>query len=305
MAQSKSGTVLLDRQRGHAARVAMPSTDRQLLRRFARRGDESAFANLMERHGPLVLNVCRRVLRDVHEADDVFQATFLLLARKAGWKGWHESVANWLYEAAYRLAVKARAAAHCRRLKEGRAAERRQQGAMAIMALEELRQALDEELAHLPGRWRAPLVLCYLQGKTRDEAAQELGWTLGMVKSRLERGRQLLHHRLSRRGLGLSAVLSAVFLAPGAASAVVPRALAEATVEAAAHSAKGSPVRVGASAWRTSMAVAVLGVVLLLLGVHFLQPPGGGPTPPPARVVPASPLRSVGEALSEHVRAER
>ncbi len=165
------------------------ASDRELLRRFARDRNADAFALLVQRHGPLVLGVCRRVLSQPQDAEDAFQATFLVLARKAGSVGRPELLGNWLYGVALRVARKARERAARWRASQGpvpdvpagpdsRAAER-----------EELRQVLDDEVQRLPDRFRAPLVLCYWQGLTREAAAARLGRSAGAVKGSLERGR--------------------------------------------------------------------------------------------------------------------
>src|SRR5262245_48884090 len=150
-------------------------TDRHLLQRFAAARDEAAFELLVRRHGALVRGVCRRVLGNADDADDAFQATFLVLATKAASVDWRAGVGPWLYQVAYRLARKARARAARRRLQEGQAPLPRPAAAPDDLTWRELRPLLDEELARLPQRYRAPLVLCYLEGKTRDEAAELLG----------------------------------------------------------------------------------------------------------------------------------
>jgi RNA polymerase sigma factor (sigma-70 family) len=200
-------------------------TDRQLLEDFVRRREEAAFTTLVRRHGPMVLGVCRRVLRHEQDAEDAFQAAFLVLARKAASLAWQDSVGAWLHEVAYRLAVRMRGDARRRQAHEREAAAASRADPTAAAAWQELRQVLDEELQRLPRHYRAPLVLCYLEGRTRDEAAQQLGWTVGTVKGRLERARRLLHRRLLRRGLTLSAALVAAVLAEQAAPAAVPAAL--------------------------------------------------------------------------------
>jgi RNA polymerase sigma factor (sigma-70 family) len=162
-------------------------TDCDLLMAFADEGDERAFAEVVSRHGALVLGVCRRVLGNDADADDAFQATFLVLARKAGRLAWEASIKNWLHGVACRVALKARGQAQRRRHKEQEATLRtRREAPPPATAWDELRGVLDEELARLPARQRAVLVLCCLEGKTRDEAAEELGWPVGSVKGCLE-----------------------------------------------------------------------------------------------------------------------
>jgi RNA polymerase sigma factor (sigma-70 family) len=209
-----------------------PAADTDLLQRFVTRRDEAAFEALVRRHGPLVLRVARRLLRDAHDADDVFQASFLTLARKAGSIHKQASLASWLHGVAYRLALQIRAAHARRTVHESRASAAEQPDALTAITLREAQALLDEELARLPEKYRAPLVLCYLEGNTRDEAAGQLGWSLGTFKRRLEQGRERLRLRLSRRGLALPAVLSAVLVAEGTASAVPPSLLGS-TVRAA------------------------------------------------------------------------
>src|SRR5262245_15284 len=159
-------------------------SDRQLLDRFARERDESAFACLVRRHGALVLGVSRRVLRHDQEAEEVFQASFLILAHKAASRRWQHSIAGWLYCVAYRLAVRARV-----RIARRRRLERQAGTASERMAgnenCEELYTALDEELEALRDQYREPLLLCYLEGKTRDQAAGQLGWSLRTLERRL------------------------------------------------------------------------------------------------------------------------
>src|SRR5262249_10537307 len=150
-------------------------TDRQLLQRFAAGHDEAAFTELVRRHAALVLGVCQRVLHHSHDAEDAFQATFLVLARKAALLRWQESGSKWLYEVACRTALKARANAARRRAHERQAEAMRQPSPVAELARQELRGLLDAELARLPARYRAPLLLCYLEGKTNAEAARQLG----------------------------------------------------------------------------------------------------------------------------------
>src|SRR5262249_2378305 len=141
--------------------------------------EEAAFAALVERHGPTVLGVCRRVLGDVHDAEDAFQATFLTLARKAGSIRRRAAVASWLYRVAYRMAVQAKAHFAVQRAQEGAAAAERPTSELPDLSWRDLWPVLDEEMNRLPDKYRAPLVLCFLEGKTNEEAAEELGWPAG------------------------------------------------------------------------------------------------------------------------------
>jgi RNA polymerase sigma factor (sigma-70 family) len=213
--------------------------DRALLEAFAHNGDEEAFAEIVRRHGPLVLGVCRRILGNVQDAEDAFQATFLVLARKAESVAWRESIKNWLHGVACRIAMKARTKAHKRRQKDITAAAQQPTAVTPAEAWNELRPLLDQELQQLPARYREVLILCYLEGKTRDEAAELLGQSPGSVKGCLERGRELLRTRLSKRGLALSAALAAGLLSEATASALTP-ALQSATVNAASQFVFGS-----------------------------------------------------------------
>jgi RNA polymerase sigma factor (sigma-70 family) len=215
-------------------------TDCQLLQRYARQHDEAAFAALVRRHGPLVLGVGRRILHHEQDAEDVFQATFLILARKAASCRWHKSIAGWLYRVAYRLALRTR-------VKKAR--QQALQKAVGIASemmsrtsedRPELFAVLDEELHHLSDRYRGPLLLCYLEGKTRDQAAQQLGWSLRTLERRLHQGLKLLRARLSKRGIELPAALLAAGLSQQAASAGVSAATVAATVEAALEPAGGA-----------------------------------------------------------------
>jgi C-terminal peptidase prc len=234
-----------------AGDVAPCATDRQLLERFSVGRDEAAFAALVERHGPLVWGVCRRVLRQEQDAEDAFQATFLVLARKAGTVRWRDSVHNWLYEVASRLAAEARVKAARRRLHEGRAAALARTETLPDDIARELGAVLDEELRRLPARLRAPLLLCYLEGRTSDQAARHLGWSLRTLQRRLAQGRDLLRVRLTRRGLTLSAALAAPALARGAD---VPALLAVSTVKTAvAFTAGVGAVPAGAAALARAM----------------------------------------------------
>ena len=207
---------LMDAQRLERA------SDAQLVERFVRARDDAAFAALMRRHGPMVLATCRQVLGGSALADDAFQAAFLVLSRKATSIGKRGSVASWLHRVAYRIALRAKANEARRGRIEKRARVRSPAGPATEAAWRELHAILDEELARLPDKYQAPLVLCYLEGLTHDEAAVRLGWPAGTVKSRLARGRDRLRSRLARRGLTLSATAFATALVARPATAAVP-----------------------------------------------------------------------------------
>jgi RNA polymerase sigma factor (sigma-70 family) len=214
-------------------------SDRQLLERFTRLHDGAAFAALVQRHGPLVLSVCRRVLQHAHDAEDAFQATFLVLVRKAGSIAKPDSLANWLYGVAFRTARKARTSAARRRNYERQAITMGVADLLPEVTWRELRATLDEELYHLPDKYREPLVLCYLQGKTNEEAAHQLGWPIGSMSARLARGRELLRDRLASRNRAVPPVLLASLLARVPEAASVPAHLREVTVQAALSLAAG------------------------------------------------------------------
>lgn len=222
-------------------------SDGQLLQSFAQTGEQAAFQTLLERHGPMVLGVCRRLLADANDAEDAFQATFLVLIRKAGSLTMWGSLASWLYGVACRTALKAGSEAARRRFHERRAAEMPRAEARSEPAASELRHVLDEELSHLPEKYRAPLVLCYLEGKTNEEAARVLSWPAGSMSRRLAKGRDLLRKRLLRRGVGLSSGAIATVVAESAAPAAVSSALAQATLQAACLMVTGHALGVAKS----------------------------------------------------------
>jgi RNA polymerase sigma factor (sigma-70 family) len=215
--------------RRHAAEAA----DGPLLERFVRQRDEAAFEVLVWRHGPMVLSLCRRLLHNPHDAEDVLQATFLTLVRKASSIGKRESLGSWLYKVAYRTALRARARAARRAAPGGRVEEVPAAPGADDAAWRELRPLLDEALGRLPEKYRTPIVLHYLQGKTHREVAEQLGCPMGTVSTRLIRGRELLRRQLARHGLALTGGALAALLAQNAVSAAVPTPLAADTVRAA------------------------------------------------------------------------
>jgi RNA polymerase sigma factor (sigma-70 family) len=232
-------------------RAASADGDGPLLRRFAATRDEEAFAELLRRHGPMVFGVCLRVLGEGADAEDAFQAAFLVLVRRAGAIRRHEQLGPWLHGVAHRLALRARADAARRRRHESQAPARAAADPFADVIGRDLRAALDEELSRLPEKYRTPLVLCYLEGKTQEEAARLLGWSNGSLFGRLARARDLLRGRLARRGLALAA-------APAALLAAVPPALNASTLRLAALLAAPE-----AAAHATSLANGMLRTLFL------------------------------------------
>jgi RNA polymerase sigma factor (sigma-70 family) len=222
--------------RGLAATLAAAElSDAQLLERFAGQGDEIVFEALVRRHGPLVLGVCQRVLRNWHDAEDAFQATFVALARQAGSLRRPESLGPWLHGVALRTALKARGRAARRRVCEREAAATRSTTVEQpdVLVWRDLRPVLDEAVASLPESCRIPFVLCYLEGRTVSEAARELGWPRGTVATRLALARQRLRVRLASRGVALSAGALAGALSGNMASARPPVSLLVSTARAA------------------------------------------------------------------------
>jgi RNA polymerase sigma factor (sigma-70 family) len=215
-------------------------TDRQLLDEFVRDQDAGAFRSLVARHGAAVQRVCRGVLGDLHEAEDAFQATFLVLVRKAPAIRDPESLGAWLRGVAYRVAVRARRRAAQRRAIERARAEMsgREPGPIPAEATADLRRVVREELERLPDPYRQPIALCYLDGLTHQEAARRLDWPVGTVKVRLVRARHLLRERLDRRGVGLGAILLLRLPEPRAEATVPARPL-ESTVRATTSAAAG------------------------------------------------------------------
>jgi RNA polymerase sigma factor (sigma-70 family) len=218
--------------------------DRDLLERFARRGDDAAFTLLVRRHGPMVLGVCRRVARDTHDADDAFQATFLLLARKAGCLRQPELVGPWLHGVARRTATKARMASIRRRQRQTTLPDLPATSADEC-TWRDLRPVLDDAIDQLPARYRTPFVLCYLQGLTYAQAARRLGCPPGTVATRLTRAKEKLRVRLTRLGLAPAAGLLAV--GANEVTAAVHPALIAATVRAAVAFVAGPAVGVVSS----------------------------------------------------------
>jgi RNA polymerase sigma factor (sigma-70 family) len=238
--------------------------DAQLLHRFIANADESAFATIVRRHGGMVMRVCRRLLREPHDAEDAFQATFLILVRKAASIARQELLGNWLYGVAYNTALKARAITMRCRTREKQldiipdraAAERAPQP-------EELFALLDLELSRLPPKYRSAIVLCELEGKSRREAAKLLGCPEGSLSSRLARARALLAKRLSGRGLLITSGLLASLLAQDTATANVSAAVLSSVVRSATALAAGGAAMTVVSPKVVALVEGVLKTMLL------------------------------------------
>jgi RNA polymerase sigma factor (sigma-70 family) len=257
--------------------------DADLLQRFAQSADQEAFAALVRRHGAMVLGICQRVLPDRHEAEDAFQATFLVLVRKSAGLRQPQQLAAWLHGVARRIAVRLRhRAVRWQALPEDfDAAAPQGPEPLERLAWLELRTILDEEIERLPSRYRLPVILCYLQGQSYAEAARTLGWPAGTVSVRLARSRQLLRARLARRGLGLAAALLASLPGPRLLASLVPPALLTATLKAGSYGAGRQAALAGVvsqrvltlsegalrAMWMTKCKSAVL--VLLLTGLAW------------------------------------
>ncbi len=206
--------------------------DAQLLARFVRQGDEAAFEVLVHRHGPMVWGVCRRLLTRTEDAEDAFQAAFVVLLRRAGSIRDGSLLGNWLYGVAYRVAVRARARA-ARRAAREQQGMRTEPAATATETATDWQQLLHEEVFRLPEKYRRPVVMCYLNGKTNEEAAAALGWPVGTVKGRLSQARALLRVRLGRRGVGLAGAALTGALSAARLDAAVPPTLMQSTLAGA------------------------------------------------------------------------
>jgi RNA polymerase sigma factor (sigma-70 family) len=301
--------------------------DAELLERFTDGNEEAAFAALLRRHGPMVLGVSRRILHRLQDAEDVYQATFLILARKAAAIRKRESVGSFLHGVAHRLAVRARAQGVRRQARERQAADMHGKGANVEAAWQEVQATLDAALQELPEKYRAALVLCYLEGKTHAEAAELLGCPLATIRTRVARGRKLLRTRLTGHGLNLSAAALAALLLASAAPAATPAALARAALQAALPFAAGQAAKTVCSAAVAGLVEGGLkamtlgkmkGMLVIVLVAGFLagaaalahgvlaagQPPAAperqapaGEKPPKAKVAEAGDIAVSGKVL--------
>jgi len=202
-------------------------SDTRLLDFFLTQQDDVAFEALVKRHGSMVLNVCQRILKDSHDAEDAFQATFLVLIRKAASLGNRELLGNWLYGVALRAALKMKQAKLRRRFKEGQVRAMSSTRSSAFSA--EQIEGLDHELAKLPQKYRAAIVFCDLEGMTRVQAARKLGWPIGTLNWRLAKARSIVASRLKRHDLTISSNAIAIFLQQNASASVPPSLVAATT----------------------------------------------------------------------------
>jgi RNA polymerase sigma factor (sigma-70 family) len=270
-------------------------SDAQLLDCFITRHEEAAFESIVRRHGPIVLSVCRRILRNSHDAEDAFQATFLVLARKASTLKSRELLANWLCGVAYQTARKAKAAAAKHHARQRQVNEMPEPEIVRQDLREDLQPLLDQELTSLPEKYRLPIILCDLEGKTRKEAAQQLDMPEGTLSSRLARARTRLAKRMARHGIAFSGGAIATNLSQNTVSACVPVSLLGATVKAATSIAAGKAATTAiVSAKVAALTEGMLKAMLLtklktvtwvlamavIIGVGGVTlAPGGGQTP--------------------------
>lgn len=263
-------------------------SDGQLLRQFVAQRQESAFAGIMRRHARLVFGACLQVLgdaEDAEDAEDAFQATFFVLARRAASIRNTESLAAWLHRVAVNVALTARSSVARRRSQQRQAvlmsaSPQSQSSALDDVALRDWQPLLHEEVNRLPEKYRVPVVLCYFEGKTHEEAARQLGWPIGTVKGRLARARDMLRARLGRRGLALSAGGLAAALTQGVAQAHVPAALLGHTLRAAVSFAAGGVIAAGTTsaqavalakgALSTMTSTKLLAVLILIVSVALV-----------------------------------
>jgi RNA polymerase sigma factor (sigma-70 family) len=265
MAGGRSGAVFHQIRRIFGAGSVRGLDEGQLLARFVETRDEAAFEGLVARFGPMVLGVCRQLIPDRHAAEDAFQATFLVLAKKAPSIRDGDRLGNWLYGVALKVAKRSRTDQFRRRSREEESPHNMPEpiGPGPSSDDPDLGPVLHEELSRLPEKYRAPVVLCYLEGRTYEEAARRLGWPVGTVKGRLSRAKDLLRERLGRRGVTASSTLLAAALAQPA-EASVPGPLLDQTVKAAMALAAGGVTAAGlGSASAVALAEGVLATMTL------------------------------------------
>jgi RNA polymerase sigma factor (sigma-70 family) len=300
-----------DRLLDHIRRIALQGmsecrTDGQLLEQFVSARDEASFALLLQRHGAMVWNVCRRVLGSTHDADDAFQATFLVLVRKADSIRPREAVGNWLYGVAYRTALEARRRIVRRRAKEQSLQDVPPPESKPEEPWQELWPILDRELSRLADKYRLPIVLCDLEGRSRKEVAQQLAIPEGTLSSRLATARKKLAARLARCGFAVSAASLGILLTEKVATASLALSLLSVTTKAALLVAAGSTTADGVVSATVStlsegvlkaMFIAKIKTAALVLcgaaafgigtgGVYYQTRAGAADSPQPGRIAP-------------------
>jgi RNA polymerase sigma factor (sigma-70 family) len=294
-------------RRSMAAKLLAVESDRQLVERVLATRDEAALLTMVLRHGTMVHQVCRRVLRHPQDAEDAFQATFLVLAHELHALRQHSSLAGWLHGVALRISRKARARAMARRRWEAGAALPEAVPPDDLSG-SEVRSALDVELSRLPDKWRLPLVLCYLEGQTQDEAADRLGWSKSTLRRRLEQARAALGSRLKGRGIAWSALLPTALVADSQSATAMSLACVDTTVAAAFAVVNGKSLALAASARVAVLTEGVLttmfvkkiaivaGTLIVLalmtaaVGQHFYAA-SAAPTPVPSKTGAQGPAR--------------
>jgi RNA polymerase sigma factor (sigma-70 family) len=315
MMTGPNGTLLRSVDRLFGAGTVAGLSEEQLLRRFVAERDEAAFEALVARHGPMVLGLCRRMLRDPSDADDAFQATFAILARRADSIRAGSPVGNWLYGVARRVAIRLRTETERRRTRERLDDDAVSAACAAPRHSSELRWVLDEEIGRLPDKYRAPIVLCYLEGLSHDEASERLSWPVGTVRGRMARAREVLRTRLIRRGIAPSAVV----LSTTGLEAAVPAPLSEVAIQLALRLGSGPAATAGVASTRvlaladgvlqtmlvtkfkTAALAAIAGVVTTSVAVHAYQDSrtntpsagSGAPVAAPASVPTPTPAITV------------
>ncbi len=317
MMRTNGGTIISGLRRALGAGALADADDGHLLEQFVAHQDEAAFAALLRRHGPMVWGICQRLVAHQQDAEDCFQATFLVLCRKANSIGRSNLLANWLFGVARRAALNAQARRSRRARHETLYGELPDRPAAETLLWDDVPSVLDDELARLPSRYRLPLLLCGLEGMTHAQASKSLGWPVGTVAGRLSRGRELLRTRLLRRGVMAPGAVLPVLLIPQAAPACVPPQLVAASVRSAMAlfmAGQSAPVEISATV--ASLVRGVLQKMLLhrvltrsilamvaalaLGGVaeswrisaeSYAPEPAGmnHPSPAPSNVVPAGP----------------
>jgi RNA polymerase sigma factor (sigma-70 family) len=303
MANHQLGAVVQSLRRSAAHNGA----DADLLDEFVHGGDQVAFEALLKRHGPMVMGVCRRVAQHAQDAEDAFQATFLILARKAASLARKELLSGWLYGVAFRVARRSRTMAARRYSRERPYVEQPGKNGDALWS--DLEPLLDQELHRLPKAFQQPILLCDLQGKSRRDAALVIGVPEGTLSSRLARGRELLRARLARRGVALGTVALAGFLATNS-QAAVDHALAASTAQTATTFATGSTAGVSANVatlvqggLKSLLLVKLqIGAAVLLMsaGLWCAQPAPEAETPAAATVVALAPQPAPERAAAAH-----